>query len=134
MVEVQASRVGETGFKIETRARDHAFNADSEKKDGGTDTAPTPHELLAGSLAACTSMTVQMYAARKGWPLKSCDVTVRMTDGDGKDPNSATHFDVTVSFNGDLDSEQRQRLLEIANRCPVHRALARPVHIQVVAV
>lgn len=133
MVEVSASRAA-NDLKISLRARSHEFICDAESENGGTDAGPSPHELLAASLAGCTSMTVQMYANRKGWPLRSCDVTVRMQDGPKNDANGSTVFDVTISFDGELSVEQRSRLLEIANRCPVHRALARPISIRVVAV
>ncbi len=133
MVEVSANRVADD-FRVSIHARSHEFVVDAQVEDGGTDDGPTPHELLAASLAGCTSMTVQMYANRKGWPLKSCDVTVRLSDGQKDAANSTTNFDVTVSFNGELTVDQRQKLLEIANRCPVHRALMRPMQITIVAV
>jgi putative redox protein len=75
-----------------------------------------------------------MYANRKGWPLKSCDATIRMGDGNKKDLNAPTTFDVTVAFEGPLSVEQRERLLDIANRCPVHKALTQPIQIRVVAI
>jgi putative redox protein len=133
MVEVSANRVA-NDLRVSLHARSHEVIVDAEVEVGGTDQGPTPHELLAASLAGCTSITVQMYADRKGWPLKSCDVTVRLVDGDKSDANSATNFTVTVSFDGELTAEQRSRLLEIANRCPVHRALMRPTQIKVIAV
>ena len=131
MVEVRANRVA-SDLKVSLHMRQHNVVVDAQVEDGGTDAGPTPHELLAASLAGCTSITVQMYANRKGWDLKSCDVTVRMPDGEKGD--AITNFDVTVSFTGDLSAEQRTRLLEIANRCPVHRALMRPTQINVVTV
>jgi putative redox protein len=130
-MDVKATRTA-NDLRITLTARQHEFTADAETSDGGTDTAPTPHEILAAALAACTSMTVQMYANRKQWPLTSCDVTVAMSVlGEKKDPNSKTLFDVKVRFKGELDLDQRERLLEIANRCPVHRELARPIVIHV---
>ena len=125
--EVTARR--DVGLKISVKARQHTMIADAAATDGGTDTGPTPHEMLAASLAACTSMTVQMYADRKKWPLKSCDATVRLLKSDSTPPKAV--FNVTVSFDGDLDTEQRARLLEIAHRCPVHRVLTGPIEMKV---
>ncbi len=131
-MEVRAQRLA-NDLQVSLTARQHEFTADADLANGGTDHAPTPHEYLAASLAACTSMTVQMYASRKQWALESCDVVVSISsEGDRKDPNSKTVFDVKVMFRGALDPDQRQRLLEIANRCPVHRELTRPIAIRVV--
>lgn len=127
---VKAARTADT-LRVTLTAGQHLFAADAATEDGGTDTAPTPHELLAASLAACTSMTVQMYANRKHWPLTSCDVVVDLTEtGDKKDPNSKTVFDVRVTFRGELDFVQRERLMDIASHCPVHRGLVRPIEIR----
>lgn len=132
MAEVTCSRVNKDGkdLKVTVRARSHTLLADALIVDGGTDQGPTPHEILAGALAACTSITVQMYANRKAWPLKSADVTVRLNK-ESSDLNQTEHFDVTVSFQGDLSVEQRDRLLEIAYRCPVHKALSGSIAIKV---
>lgn len=115
------------------RARSHTLLADAMTEDGGTDQAATPHEILAGALAACTSITVQMYANRKAWRLGSADVTVRLSkeSSDASAIEPTTHFDVTISFQGDLTKDQRGRLLEIAQRCPVHKVLAGSIAIKV---
>ena len=96
------------------------FLADEPRDLGGLGSGPTPHDLLAAGLAACTVMTCRMYADRKGWPLRNTTVEVRRT------PNTAIskdQFDRAIGFDGDLDDEQRARLFEIADRCPVHRTL-----------
>lgn len=126
MVEVRATRT--EGFKISLSARGQTFMADAAIADGGTDTAPTPHEILAGALASCTSMTVQMYADRKKWPLKTCDTVVRLMQTDTTPPKNL--FDVSVSLIGELTAEQRERLFDIAHRCPVHRILAGPIEMK----
>lgn len=90
---------------------------------GGQDTGPTPYELLLSALGSCTSITCQMYADRKGWPLDS--VTVRLDHTKQKQENNEP-VDVitkTVEFAGELTDDQRKRLREIADRCPVHRTL-----------
>ena len=117
-------------LKYTLTARTHKITTDAQREDGGTDEGPTPHELLAAALAGCTSITVQMYANRKGWALKSCNTEVDIKPTDKTDPNSTTVFEVTVHFEGISDFDQRKRLLEIAHRCPVHRALTRPIEIR----
>lgn len=138
MVEVSAHRVAKdtkVSLQVSLGARGHELISDAQVPDGGSDAGPTPHEILAGSLAACTSITVQMYANRKGWSLRSCDVTVRMPESPIEQPEQKqTIFDLTISFDGDLSAEQRARLLEIANRCPVHLALKRPIQIHAIGV
>ncbi len=80
------------------------------------------------SLAACTAMTVQMYADRKSWPLKEAKVSVQIT----QENNQATVFERTVELIGDLDEEQKARLIDIANRCPIHRLLSGKIEINTI--
>lgn len=97
--------------------------ADEPVDVGGQDKGMRPGELLAGSLAACTVMTLRMYADRKGWPLDSAVAHVDYTS------NPATKrslFSVRLILNGDLNEEQRARLLEMADRCPIHQTLENP--------
>ncbi|MEO8678325.1 MAG: OsmC family protein [Vicinamibacterales bacterium] len=105
----------------------HSLRADEEVTDGGTDTGPAPHELLLAALGACTSMTLRLYAARKGWLLQHVQVTLTgaSASADGK-------YTITrkIAMGGDLDAEQRKRLLEIANKCPVHKTLSGDIEIQ----
>ncbi|MEM8710414.1 MAG: OsmC family protein, partial [Planctomycetota bacterium] len=116
------------------RTHRHQLTADEPKSLRGADLGPAPFELLQSALGACTSMTVRMYADRKGWPLTRVRVKLhheRVPQPD--DPKSLTeHFEVEVALEGDLDAEQRARLVEIAERCPVHRALKNPKEIRVV--
>jgi putative redox protein len=102
----------------------HTLIADEPVEDGGDDAGPAPHEWILAGLAACTSMTVKMYATRKTWPLESVEVSVAGDHVDGV-------FVLTrhVILRGPLDEEQRARLLDIANRCPVHRSLTGPIRI-----
>jgi putative redox protein len=97
----------------------HTIVVDEPAKDGGTDTGPSPGRLLAASLAACTAVTMEMYAERKDWDLGAVEVEVDATY-DGHVPKA---FDLTVRLPGQLSEEQRERLLKIAAKCPVHRAL-----------
>ena len=102
----------------------HTLISDVSEQAGGNAEGATPHQLLEAALAACTITTLQMYANRKGWSLKSTDATVHV-ESEGE--NSEIRRE--LSFFGELSPEQRQRLLEIANKCPIHRLLES--HIQV---
>jgi putative redox protein len=93
---------------------------------GGIDDGPTPHEILEAALAACTIITVQMYANRKDWPLKSTDFMVK-PDSESEQGTVITR---DINFVGDLTEEQKQRLLEIANKCPIHKLLSGKIEIK----
>jgi putative redox protein len=103
----------------------HVLTGDEPVASGGEDAGPAPHELLLAALAECTSMTVKMYADRKGWPLRACDVTV---EGDPR--ADAFVMKRTVKLEGDLTDEQRARCLEIAEKCPVHKTLSGTIRIE----
>jgi len=113
----------------------HVFQADEPSENGGIDAGPDPHELLLAALGACASITVQMYAGKKQWPLEAVgvrlsylkvpaegqpDSTIGMVDG----------IEMEISCSGDLSEDQQRRLLEIAERCPVHRMLRSQMQIR----
>ena len=101
------------------------LNADEPVVAGGRDEGPSPHELLLASLGACKAMTVKMYAERKGWNLAHVAVELsQVKEGD------TLKIQVHLTVEGDLDEQQRQRLLEIADRCPIHRTLTSNIEIQ----
>lgn len=103
---------------------EHRFLTDAHPSEGGQGKGPTPHELLEAALAGCKTITAQMYARRKGWKLDSITVRVRHEQrAPAAGGAKAHHFDVDVLLTGDLTQEQRERLLEITSRCPVHRIL-----------
>jgi uncharacterized OsmC-like protein len=112
----------------------HHVNADEPESYGGTDRGLTPYQFLAAGLGACTAMTVRMYARRKGWPLAhvSVDVThdrVHAQDaGNGMMPLET--FTRLITLEGNLTGLQRERLMEIADKCPVHRTLERGSHVK----
>lgn len=103
----------------------HRFRADEEKDSGGEDTGAAPHELLLAALGTCTAMTLKVYAERKGWPLR--DVRVELSGQNTPDGLVITR---QLTFDGDLDADQRRRLAEIADKCPVHKTLVGNIAIQ----
>ena len=124
--------VGEANQKFlrEVSSDDHHWLADEPKKVGGENLGPDPYEHLLAALGTCTSMTIRMYANRKKWPLESVDVTLSHRREHQQDcencEDAGSKVDIlhrSISFTGELDAEQRARLLEIADRCPVHRTL-----------
>jgi len=115
-------------FAQDIRIAGHKIRSDEEAEKGGDDSGATPHELLLAALGACTAMTLKVYAERKGWPLRDVDVTLNGTNGEG-----AYIITRQVAIHGDLDAEQRQRLMEIADKCPVHRTLMGEITINTTA-
>jgi putative redox protein len=126
-------RLGSEGYRAEIINRNHITHADEPLTDGGTDTAPTPMEMMLGALGACMAITTQMYARRKGWPLDKVEIALdieRFTadnypayQGDAQFVHEIRN---QISFHGALTVDQRERLFEIAGKCPVHRVLANP--------
>ncbi|PJJ80105.1 OsmC family protein [Mucilaginibacter auburnensis] len=103
--------------------------ADEPIDKGGQDKGFNPKELLAASLAACTCATVRMYADRKAWPLENVYADVELLEEDGQ-----TKFIRKIQFTGDLDEEQRARLLVVANACPLHKILTHSIVIETTVV
>jgi uncharacterized OsmC-like protein len=114
----------------------HQLMADEPEGVGGDDTGPGPYELLLMSLGACTAMTLRLYAARKQWPLQRVVVRLRHGRVHAKDcvdcaeqPVLLDHIDRVIELRGELDAEQRARLLTIADKCPVHHTLTSKIVI-----
>lgn len=126
-------------YRTTITARDHTFVADEPVSAGGTDSGPTPYDLLLGALATCMSMTVRMYAARKAWPLDEVIVRLRTARSPNAHATDCAECDVRdagltrlerqVELRGTLNDEQRARLLDIADRCPLKRTLERGIQI-----
>jgi putative redox protein len=105
----------------------HVMGADEPEQYGGHDTGPSPYEYLLAGLGACTAMTVRMYAGRHAWPLERISVGLRHDVVPGPDASEKIdRFARVITLTGPLSDEQRQRLLEIAEKCPVSRTLRRP--------
>ena len=98
----------------------HTLVVDEPEDRGGTDTGPRPTQLLAASLAGCTAITVEMYTERKGWEVGAIEVDVDVAYEDG----IPSTFAVALQLPAELSEEQRQRLLRVAGKCPVHKVLA----------
>ncbi len=138
--EVVVKETGEGSFsQIISIGNTHIMRADEPLSIGGDDTGPGPYDLLLAGLGACTSMTLRMYSDRKGWPLDNVSVNLSHKKIHSRDCESCETsnskldvIDRTLTLSGDLSAEQRDKLLEIADKCPVHRTLHSPVRINTV--
>ncbi|MFL6260803.1 MAG: OsmC family protein [Thermoanaerobaculia bacterium] len=141
--EPEAVREGEVlvvgapeGFLQKIVTHHHTLFVDEPKSVGGTDAGPNPYDLLLGALGACTSMTLRLYANHKGIPLEGVRVRLRYSKIHAIDcaqcetkEGKIDHVDREIEVSGPLTEAQRQRLLEIADRCPVHRTLQSKIHV-----
>lgn len=126
----------EGGLAQEIRAGDHVLRSDEPVASGGTDSGPDPYALLLAALGSCTSMTLRLYAQKKGWPLERISVALsheRIHEQDcencEKPDSRISRITREITLAGALSPEQRARLLEIADRCPVHRTLEGEIRI-----
>lgn len=124
------------GFRADLSARQHRMSADEPESVGGTDAGPTPYEYLLAALASCTAMTIRLYATRKAWPLESATVFVRGGHSHEKDCEMCETQKVgigviekRIELEGPLSDEQKKRLMEIADRCPIRQTLARGIEV-----
>jgi len=115
-------------FAVSASAGDHALIVDADKEDGGDGLGPNPTRLVEAALAACSAMTVRMYARRKNWSIDELKVSV--TRAEGEDAHLTRALEKSMAVRGDLDDSQKARLHEIAGKCPVHRMLADGVEIR----
>ncbi|MGY3038433.1 putative redox protein [Rhodanobacter sp. TND4EL1] len=119
---------GQTPYTVTfTDDAGNAWQADEPIEDGGANNGPAPHRLLLSALGACTAITLQMYAARKQWPLRRVGVDLQFNPEGA--PASGNDITRVITLQGDLSDEQRARLLQIANACPIHKVLTGEVRI-----
>jgi len=126
-----------TGFAQEIQIGSHRLTADEPVESGGTDTGSSPYDLLLAALGSCTSMTISLYARRKGWPLE--EVTVLLSHSKIYAADCAEcetreakidRIEREIKLTGPLTAEQRSKLMEIADKCPVHRTLTSEINIR----
>jgi putative redox protein len=134
---VRVSEADAEGFLQDVAAGKHQMKADEPEDHGGTDLGPSPYQFVSAGLGTCTSMTVRMYARRKGWPLEHVEVDVSHDKVHAKDcedcEDKSAKIDVfrrVLRFKGDLSEEQREKLKEIAGKCPVHRTLEGKIRVE----
>ena len=120
-----ASQFGEGPLQQKLSAGDLLFLSDVEVSKGGSGTGPSPHEYLGAALAACTSMTLKMYASRKAMSLENAIVTIDIERSD-----DVEKFTRDIQLIGNLSVEEKERLMEIADKCPIHKALAGQIQIK----
>ena len=120
--------IGKDNYRTEVRSSGHKLVADEPIATGGKDLGMNPNELLLGGLGACTVMTLRMYANRKEWPVdRICvDLTMDIVKGNQQ---QTTFIKRHIRIDGNLDDSQTQRMLEIADKCPLHRIITNPIII-----
>ena len=119
-MKARATRRNHFTHTVSIREGDHTITADEPRKNGGDDQGPSPQELLAASLASCSAVTLEMYADRKGWQIGDVRIDVNYEPAQRGSP---TRFEIKVKLPKELPEEQRERLMQIVARCPVHRTL-----------
>lgn len=123
-------------YKVDLQAGNHQLFADEPESNGGQDTGPDPYDYLLMSLGSCTAMTVRMYADHKVWPLEDVYVELLHSKAHAEDCKNSDkktskidHIEKDVIVTGNLDEQQKNRLLEVSERCPVHRTLQSDIKI-----
>lgn len=134
---VRADGHRDDGLLVTLEAAGHALKSDEPIGHGGENLGPSPYDYLSAALASCTIMTLHMYARHKGWSLEAVHAEVRHGKIHARDcekceskTGKVDRFERVLALKGDLDDTQKQRLLEIADRCPVHRTLNEEVEIR----
>ena len=130
------TRIGQEKYRTEVVAGGQTLVVDEPSHEGGAGGAPTPYDLLLGSIGACTAMTLRMYADRKGWPLEGVTVRLRQGRSHAKDcvdcatqRVGVTQIERELELSGPLTDEMRERLTQIADRCPVKQTLERGITV-----
>jgi len=120
--------IGHEHYVSKLSMRGHLLVADEPIDNGGSDAGPTPTELLMSSLASCTTSTLRMYADRKGWEVDRIDLEMGIRI-EKTDSGQISYLESIIEITGNMTSEQKERLLEIARKCPIHRLLTNPINI-----
>jgi len=120
------ANIGKEHYQTTLTARNHQLIADEPVENGGTDLGFSPSELFASALGTCTSVTLRMYADRKNFPLESVETIVTFERDQAL---NISRINREISLKGDLTDEQRERLLQIANQCFIHKTLSNPILI-----
>jgi|SRR5690554_3497292 len=128
MVYTLKATIGRETYKTVLSSDHHEFIADEPTDMGGEDLGPDPFELFLSSLAACKVMTMRMYADRKEWDLESVSMELSL-EVKQSDQQQTTFINVNIQLFGDLDDHQRQRILAIADKCPIHKLMQNPIVI-----
>ncbi|MBL8704735.1 MAG: OsmC family protein [Rhodospirillales bacterium] len=136
MAEVVVQERGTGAFTQDVVAGVHRLTADEPRDAGGDDAGPNPYEYLLAALGACTSMTIRMYVQRKGWVLRRIHVRLRHEKIHARDcaecetrVGMVDQITREIALEGDLDAEQTAKVMEIADKCPVHRTLTSEIRI-----
>lgn len=132
--------VGNAGFRTDLQTNAHTWVADEPVSVGGTNEGPTPYEYLLSALGSCMVMTLRFYANRRGWPLEGAQVQLRSGRSHAADCEQCpkekvgiARIERRIKLSGPLTDDQRARLLEIADRCPVKQTLERGIKVETVA-
>jgi len=125
------------GFAQEVKIDSHELYADEPASYGGTDTGPSPYDLLLAALGSCTSMTIGLYARKRSWPLENIAVSLRHSKIHAIDCEECEtkegridRIELDIQLTGSLTDEQRTKLIEIAGKCPVHQTLTSEINIK----
>ncbi len=124
------AKSGSPDYKTQIKVNAHTFYADEPESLGGLDAGPNPLELLMSSLGACTVITLRMYAKRKMWSLSDVEVFVSEIQHEGSEETADHTFQREIIVKGDLTKPEIDRLLEIANSCPIHKILTGSVAVE----
>lgn len=125
------AQIGKDHYSTQINTAKNSVIADEPLVNGGKESGFSPGELLAASLAACTSITLRMYADRKTWPLEKLEVDIDLSRDEEQ---NITNIKRSIRFYGALDAEQKQRLLDIADKCPIHKMLSNQINIQTIGI
>lgn len=123
------TKIGKDPYRTEIHIQPHVILADEPKDMGGQDLGPAPAELLLSSIGSCKAITMRMYADRKKWDLTGAEISLSISKQTGE-LQETNFIKCHIRLDGNLDETQRQRLLKIADKCPIHKILSNPIVIE----